>query len=131
MTGSPPTHRLELETFEAIVRGGVRRVTWLFEEGEEWKLVSEVPEASVLALDRGPGMVWRRQVAVALPVGTRLMRVESMPKRAPAQDPLAYLLGASTKVARETRRSQFVVTPEGKLERLPPPEPSAPKPRPR
>ena len=129
MTSVPRSVELELDTFEAIVPGGVRRVTWLHATEDDWALVSELPGARVEQLDCGPGVVWRRQVAVAVPVGTRLMRVESVPRRAPPQDPLAYLLGSSAKVGRETRRSQFVVAPSGKLQRLPPPTPPAAKTR--
>jgi len=127
MTDAASTHELTLETFESIVRGGVRRVTWLLETEDDWTVIGELPHARVQQLDCGPGVVWRRQVVIALPVGARLMRVESVPKRAAVSDPLAYLLGPSTRVARETRRSQFVVAVGGALTRLPPP--NAPKPR--
>jgi hypothetical protein len=121
------THELTLETFESIVPGGVRRVTWLIETDEDWMVVGELPHAQVEQLDCGPGVVWRRRVVVTLAVGTKLMRVESVPKRERAKDPLAYLLGPGAGVGRETRRSQFVLAVGGALTRLPPP--SAPKPR--
>jgi hypothetical protein len=124
------THELTLETFESVAPGGVRRVTWLIEGEDDWMLLAELPAAQVQNLDCGPGVVWRRQVVVTLPVGARLMRVDSIPKRAPAQDPLAYLLAPSARVGRETRRSQFVVAAGGVLQRLPPPpRSSGPKPR--
>jgi hypothetical protein len=129
MTSAAPTQELTLEAFESIVPGGVRRVTWLIETDEDWTVIGELPNARVEQLDCGPGVVWRRRVVITVPVGARLMRVESVPKRAPAVDPIAYLLGPSNRAARETRRSQFVVALGGKLTRLPPP--NAPKPRPR
>lgn len=119
---SPPTHEVALRSFEAIVPGGVRRVTWLISGDREWTLVSELPNAKVTQLDCGPGMVWQRQVAITLPVGARLMRVESIPKRAPARDPLAYLLGPPEGAGRQTRRHQFVVAAGGALTRVPPQE---------
>lgn len=123
------TVEIELDTLEAVVPGGVRRVTWLVAMDDDWTLVSELPNARVEQRDTGPGVVWHRQVAVVLPIGARLMRVESVPRRAPPQDPLAYLLGSGAKSGRETRRSQFVVAPSGALQRLPPPNVNAPKPR--
>lgn len=127
MTDQAATHELTLETFESVVPGGMRRVTWLVETDEDWTIIGELPHARVEHLDCGPGVVWRRRVVLSLPVGARLMRVESVPKRGPALDPLAYLLGPSARVGRETRRAQFVVAAGGALTRLPPP--NAPKPR--
>jgi hypothetical protein len=123
MTDQTATHELTLETFESIVPGGVRRVTWLLETEEDWTVIGELPHARVEQLDCGPGVVWRRRVVLTLPIGARLMRVESVPKRGPALDPLAYLLGPKARVARETRRAQFVVAAGGALTRLPPPNP--------
>jgi hypothetical protein len=109
---------LELETFEAVVAGGVRRVTWLVLQDDKWTMVSEVPGARVEQRDVGPSVVWRRRVKLALPLGSHLSRVESVPRRAPARDPLAYLLTPSRGGDRETRRSYFVLGARGKLERL-------------
>lgn len=114
-------HTIEVESFEAIVPGGVRRVTWLVESDSEWRLASELPGASVEACDCGPGMVWLRRVTLALPPGARLARVESAPERAAPRDPLAYLFGPKPASGRKTRRSQFVVGAAGKLVRVPPP----------
>lgn len=127
MTDTAATHELTLETFESIVPGGVRRVTWLLETDEDWTIIGELPHARVEHLDCGPGVVWRRRVVLTLPVGARLMRVDSVPKRGPVLDPLAYLLGPKANVGRETRRAQFVVAARGALTRLPPP--NAPKSR--
>jgi hypothetical protein len=109
---------LELDTFEAIVPGGVRRVTWLVLQEGKWTLVSEVPGARVEQRDAGPKVVWRRHVSLTLPVGSHLSRVESTPKRTPPKDPLAYLLAPKRDTTTETRRSYFVLATSGKLERL-------------
>jgi hypothetical protein len=114
-------HTIEVEAFEAVVPGGVRRVTWLVESEREWRLVSELPGASVEARDAGRGTVWVRRVTLELPAGARLMRVESSPERATPRDPLAYLFGPEKRKARRTRRSQFVVGVAGQLERVAPP----------
>jgi hypothetical protein len=113
-------HTIQVEAYESVVAGGVRRVTWLVESGREWILASELPGASVEACDVGPGTVWLRRVTLALPPGARLMRVESAPERAAARDPLAYLFGPERRSTRQTRRSQFVVGLAGKLERVRP-----------
>jgi hypothetical protein len=114
-------HTIEVEAFEAIVPGGVRRVTWLVESDDEWRLASELPGASVEARDAGPGMVWVRRVTLALPPGARLARVESEPERAVHRDPLTYLFSPDQRRGRQTRRSHFVVSVAGKLERVAPP----------
>ena len=109
---------LELDTFEVVVPGGVRRVTWLVLQDGTWTMASEVPGARVELRDAGPKVVWRRHVSLTLPVGSHLSRVESAPKRAPPRDPLAYLLAPKRDATRETRRSYFVLATGGKLERL-------------
>jgi hypothetical protein len=114
------THPIELESFESVVPGGVRRVTWLVQLDERWQLASDVPGARVEQCDAGPAMVWRRTITVALAPGSRLVRVESTPRRAAPRDPLAYLFGPAPKDPRQTRRSHFVVNTAGRLERVPP-----------
>jgi hypothetical protein len=109
----------ELESLEAVVPGGVRRVTWLIQRDQDWLLVSEFPGAEVEQREGGPGVVWRRSVKLELPPGSKLARVESAPRRAAAKDPLAYLFGPEGNRDRETRRSFFIVSPGGKLERAP------------
>lgn len=120
---APParTYEIHVESSESVVPGGVRRVTWLAWREGDWSLASELPEARVEQADRGPGMVWLRRIALRLPVGARLARVESAPRRAAPRDPLAYLLGPRAETGREARRSYFEVGPGGKLVRLPPP----------
>jgi hypothetical protein len=111
---------IELEAFESIVPGGVRRVTWLVQRDDDWVLASEVPGAEVESCDVGPKMVWLRRVRVSLSPGSLLQRIESVPMRAEPRDPLAYLFGPVAKRDRETRRSHFIVTVGGKLERVSP-----------
>lgn len=113
-------YKIQVEAFEAIVPGGVRRVTWLVESDSEWRLASELPGANVEACDVGPGMVWLRRVTLELPPGARLARVESAPERAGSRDPLSYLFEAQPRRGRRTRRSQFIVGVAGKLERVAP-----------
>src|SRR5690606_18767536 len=41
------SHTIEVEAFEAVVPGGVRRVTWLVESGDEWLVAGDYPGANV------------------------------------------------------------------------------------
>jgi hypothetical protein len=110
--------QIQLETFESVVPGGVRRVAWFIRSGDDWARVNEHASASVELCDRGPGTVWQRRILLCLPVGARLMRVESVPRRAAARDPLAYIVSPTGARDRDTRRSYFAVSASGKLERL-------------
>ena len=114
-------HAIEVESFETVVAGGVRRVTWLVQNGDDWLLAGEWPGATVEQRDTGPRMVWLRRVTLALPPGARLVRIESEPHRAPDRDPMAYLFEPPRAHGRQSRRSYFVVTLRGKLQRVPPP----------
>lgn len=115
------SYPIQLEAFESVVPGGVRRVTWLVQQDEDWLIVSEFPGARVEQRDARPGMIWVRSVTLELPPGSQLVRIESEPNLAPPRDPLAYLFGSAGKKARQSRRSYFVVKAGGKLERVPPP----------
>jgi hypothetical protein len=110
--------QVNLEMFESIVPGGVRKVAWFIRSGDDWTRVSEHTDAHVEKCDVGPGTVWLWRVALSLPLGARLMRVESIPRRAPARDPLAYIVKPNGARDRDTRRSYFAVGARGKLERL-------------
>ncbi len=114
-----PDLDVELESFESVVPGGLRRVTWLVLQSGKWIVVGDVPGARVERRDTGPGMVWLRRVTLALPIGAHLSRVESTPKRETPRDPFAYLLTPGPRGDRDTRRSYFSLRADGKLERLP------------
>jgi hypothetical protein len=116
-----PSYHIELEAFESVVPGGVRRVTWLVQQDEDWLIASEFPGARVEQRDARPGTVWVRSVTLELPPGSLLVRIESEPSRTPPRDPLAYLFGSAGKKTRQSRRGYFVVKAGGKLERVPPP----------
>lgn len=113
-------YAIALEAFETIVDGGVRRVSWLVADGEDWITAAEYPGASVEMADRSPGVVWRRSMLLSLPSGTRLMRVESLPQPRGAQrDPLSYLWGSPRAPAQQVQRRYFIVDARGRLEREP------------
>lgn len=116
---------VELEIFEAVVRGGVRRVTWHVEQEDDWISATAYPGAQMNRQDNSPGTVWRTRVLVQLPLGAKLMRVESEPERQKSQDPLAYFWSAPRVHPRLVRRSYFRVDSGGRLARLPQEKPYA------
>lgn len=114
-------YAIALEAFEIVVDGGVRRVSWQVADGEDWITAAEYPGASVELQDRSPGVVWRRSMLLHLPVGARLMRIESVPQpRTGQKDPMSYLWGAPRASAPQVRRRYFTVDVRGRLEREPP-----------
>jgi hypothetical protein len=112
---------VELEIFETVVRGGVRRVTWHVENEDDWISATVSPGAQVDRQDNSPGTVWRTRVLVRLPLGAKLMRVESEPDRQKSEDPLAYFWSAPRVHPRLVKRSYFQVADRGRLLRLPQP----------
>lgn len=111
-------YEVELQIFEVVTRGGVRRVTWLVDQEQEWVSAATFPGAELERRDRGPGMVWLCKVLLRLPLGARLMRVESQPERSEPKDPLAYLWSARRSTDRRVQRSFFEVGDQGRLIRI-------------
>jgi hypothetical protein len=93
-------------------------VTWHVAQDDDWISVTALPEVELRDAASARGVIWKRQVVVALPLGTRLMRVESEPERAPAKDPLAYLWQTRSGLRRKVKRSYFRVDRAGRLVRL-------------
>jgi hypothetical protein len=108
-------HEIQLEVFEAVVEGGVRRVSWHVAQGTSWLSAANYPGARVDLADRTAGVVWLRRVLLCLPAGTRLMRVESLPDRGVQRDPLAYLWKRGPSSAQDVQRSYFRVGDSGRL----------------
>ncbi|MEY4547712.1 MAG: hypothetical protein RL685_3907 [Pseudomonadota bacterium] len=113
-------HQIELQNLEAVVDGGVRRVSWHVAEDERWLAAAGYPGARVEFAEGRPGVVWRRRVQLCLPTGSRLMRVESRPQRGGPKDPLAYLWRAPKSSSEQVVRSYFRVGGAGQLERSAP-----------
>lgn len=111
------SYGVELRILERVTPGGVRRVTWHVAKGDDWISVADFPGAVMRDLDKGPGVVWQRGVSLQLPLGARLMCVESFPERAPRKDPLAYFWEETRRAARGVRRSFFRVESGGRLVR--------------
>jgi hypothetical protein len=109
---------LELSSFETIARGGVRKVTWLVEQQDDWVAVAHAEGAQVHSEEAGRGTVWQQRVCICLPTGARLMRVESKPAPKQTKDPFDYLYSARSSTQREVRRTFFRVNARGTLVRL-------------
>jgi hypothetical protein len=110
---------IELDISESVTRGGVRRVTWhVAKDDDTWLSVTEVPGADIRDPASTAGVIWHKHVLVTLPLGARLMRVESEPERAPPKDPMAYLWQGRPGVRRKVKRSYFRVGAAGKLVRV-------------
>ena len=112
-------HEISLEMFEAVSKGGTRRVSWHVAQGERWLAAANYPGARVNLEDRRPGVVWQRRVVLSLPVGAKLMRVESEPSSGVQRDPLAYLWKGARSAPQKVQRSYFSVGPRGSLVRAP------------
>lgn len=114
-SNKPMDHEVELEMFEAVADGGMRRVSWHVAQGDRWLSAASYPGARVELGDRTRGVVWRQRVVLCLPTGARLMRVESQPGSAVQRDPLAYLWKGARSA--QQQRSYFSVGPQGRLVR--------------
>jgi hypothetical protein len=115
MSKDAAQYEIVLETFEAVMEGGVRRVSWHVAQGERWLAAVNYPGARVALADGTRGVVWQRRVQLCLPTGTRLMRVESTPERNVQSDPLAYLWQPGRGTKQRVQRSYFQVGAAGRL----------------
>lgn len=112
-----PPARVEVELFESesIVERGRKKVTYLIRHDDAWVVAGEHPNAAVERLSAGPGTVWEHRVTLELPVGTRVCRVESVPRPEPARDALDYLGDERRTQPRLTRRRELLVNARGDL----------------
>ena len=89
---SPRLFQIVLQASERIVRGGTQKCSWRIAQGDDWLSVKDIPGAEFERLDAGPGVVWKTQVTLRLPEGTRLAQtVESPKSREKRSDPLSIL----------------------------------------
>jgi len=109
--------QVELIEEEQIVPHGSAGTTWWVRVHDAWSAASALPGALVTSLETGPGTVWRRRVELALPLDTRLLRVESAPL-VERRTPLEYLARKPT-AARKVRKLEFWLGPGGQLLRGP------------
>ena len=106
----------ELFEGEHIVERGSAEVTWFFRKNDGWEHVSQWPGAAVERLDAGAGTVWQSRVALTVPRGTRLMRVESRPAPLQRAGAFEHLSRAPRNPPRRVRRNYFRVGRGGALE---------------
>lgn len=109
--------QVELVEDEQIVPHGSAGTTWWVRVQDAWAAASALPGAVVTSLDPGPGTVWRRQLELTLPRGTRLLRVEAAPL-VERRTPLEYLARKPT-AARKVRKIEYLVGSGGRLTRVP------------
>ncbi len=115
-SGEPPLQRVELYDSEKIVDRGTQRTDWYVRVGDGWQRAARIPGATTTTLDVGPGTVWQICIELQLPAGTKLMRVQSSPRRERARDAFTHLLQGSRGPAVQTRPSYFRVGRRGEID---------------
>ncbi|HVU02320.1 MAG TPA: hypothetical protein VHE30_11240 [Polyangiaceae bacterium] len=113
MTARAPVD-VEVVEIERISGRGTAKTVWVVKLRDAWVRAGNYPGATTTRLDTGSGTVWEHSISLRLEPGTELERVESRPKEPERKDPLAYLEGG-TKRAVVTRRTRYVVSPNGRL----------------
>lgn len=111
----PPRARVELSSSETVAERGITRVTWRVRHGDGWIGAAEHPGAVLERVDAGPGTVWETRIAIELPVGATVMRVESRPARYPARGVMDYLSRETRLPPRRVKRTLFRVGKRGQL----------------
>jgi hypothetical protein len=106
---------IELFEEEFVVARGTAEVHWFVRQNDAWIHCASYPGARSERLDAGAGTVYRSRVELEVPAKTRLMRVESRPARPARKSALEHLLRPRTNVARDTRRSYYLVGARGAL----------------
>jgi hypothetical protein len=104
---------------EFVTGRGSATVGWFVPLNDGVVRAHRHPSARVDVLERGPGIVWRRKVTLALGRGAVLTRIESRP-RAEARDAFEHLTGGSRGPARRAVRTSYRVDAGGRLTPLGP-----------
>ncbi|MEO8901644.1 MAG: hypothetical protein ABI627_08965 [Polyangiaceae bacterium] len=100
---------------ERIVERGTGQVNWFVRVNDAWAHVSTWPGARSDRLDAGAGTVWQSRTELDLPLGARLMRVESRPQSYARESPLEYLTRGAPSKSRKVRRTYYAVGRAGAL----------------
>lgn len=113
------THSICLNVFEAVISGGVRKVTWRVHcsEKDDWISAFDCPGAESEYLDGQSGVVWQKRVQLPLTQGSRLLRVESRPVPRESRDPMSFLEGTRNNSKERTLRTEFHIGTSGRLVR--------------
>jgi len=104
---------------EFVTGRGSATVGWFVPLNDGVVRAHRHPSARVEVLERGPSIVWRRRVTLALARGSVLTRVESRP-RAEARTAFEHLTGGSRAPARRAVRTRYRVDSGGQLTPLGP-----------
>ncbi|MCC6215952.1 MAG: hypothetical protein IT376_13890 [Polyangiaceae bacterium] len=116
---SPPQVEIAVVEGEHVVAGGRAQVRWHVQLRGAWRSVASVPGADRELLSPSPGTVWEARIRLRVPVGTRLAREESRPRRE-TRDALAHLEGARRGPARRVTRVEYTAGRDGRLARAAP-----------
>ena len=111
----PKPREVELTEFERIVTRGVQRQTWAVRTLGRWVPAAKVDGAVLIDCPRRVGVVWQRQIRLRLVPGTRLLSTLESPQNDKPRDVFSVITvdaRSNTKV----RKTEFCLTPEGKLE---------------
>lgn len=113
----PRIHRIEVRDSESVVPRGTRRIEWSVHVNDGWVKARDAHGASVKSVDAPSGTVWERLIALELPTGARLLRVEVRPGAPVRRDALEYLTG-NPKSKGALSKHVFRVTADGRLARV-------------
>jgi hypothetical protein len=119
MVSDPTPREVELSEFERIVGRGVQRQTWAVRVLGRWVPAAKVNDAFVLDCPRTVGVVWQRLIRVRLLPGVRLLSTVERPQTAKPRDVFSVIT-VDARAAIRVQKTEFCVTPDGKLERVKP-----------
>ncbi len=94
---------------------GTAQINWFVRFNDAWVHASVWEGARQERLDASAGTVWQSRTELDLPVGARLMRVESRPSDYARESPLEYLTRGAPSKRRNVRRHYFTVGRSGQL----------------
>ncbi len=104
---------------ERVTERGTATVTYRVRKQDGWLAIGRWPNAEVSPIESGPGTVWERRVALTVPVGTLIERVESKPEVPRKKDALQYLCAGKPMPPRSVLTTVFRAGSRGELERVP------------
>ncbi len=111
---SVPLERVAVVEEEVVMSGGASTVSWLVRHHDGWVRAPSHPTARSERLERGSGVVWRTRVALELPRGSELVRIETRPALR-QKSALEHLTGGARGAARKTLRRVYRVAAGGEL----------------
>jgi hypothetical protein len=116
VSAAPSLEKVTLVEEEHVGARGSTEVSWRVRRNDAWVRPGTLPGARTEKLDRGSGIVWRARIEVELPLGARLVRIETSPDPRPLST-LGHLTRGSSRARKRTVRTEYRVGPGGALER--------------